>query len=79
MRTQTERLLHYLSINPGATSLDIVQVCGILNTTGRISDLRAQGHDIVCRRRPSDGRLGYWIVRHPTQLTLAGEEVPVSA
>jgi hypothetical protein len=78
MRTQTERLLHFLTVSPGASSLEIVQTCGIINTTGRISDLRAAGHDIVCKRRASDGQLGYWIVKHPVQLTLTGEEVPVA-
>lgn len=46
--TQCERLLAYLRAHPGASSLEITLDLGIVNVTGRISDLRAQGHDIVC-------------------------------
>ena len=44
--TQTERLVEYLRHHPGASSLDIIQACQIVNTTGRISDARQAGHRI---------------------------------
>ena len=66
---QADRLLHYLRLNPGASSLDIIRDLGVVNTTGRISDLRARGHVIDCRRR-ADRLLGYWVVE-TAQLELA--------
>ncbi len=60
--TQVDRLILYLSAHPGASSLEIVRDLQIVNTTGRISDIRAlPGFDVVCRKR-SDGRDGYWLV-----------------
>ena len=59
--SQTDRLLHYLRLNPGASSLDIIRDLTLVNTTGRISDLRARGHVIECRRRV-DKFDGYWLV-----------------
>ena len=41
--TQAERLLTWLRQNPGSSSLDITLALRIVNTTGRISDLRASG------------------------------------
>lgn len=49
--TQADRLLLALEHAPlGLTSLDIVTELRIINTTGRISDLRARGHRIDCKR-----------------------------
>ena len=59
--SQIDRLLHYLRLNPGASSLDIIRDLDVVNTTGRISDLRARGHVIECRRR-ADKYDGYWLV-----------------
>lgn len=67
--TQTERLIHFLRTHPQATSLEITLACGIVNTTGRISDARAQGIDIECITR-SDGRKGYVVNEKPTQTVL---------
>ena len=67
-RTQVEKLLAYLRENDGASSLEITMACGIVNVTGRVSDARAEGHVIECRRR-RDGRQGYYIVQ-PGQRTL---------
>jgi hypothetical protein len=69
-RTQTQRLVTYVLLHPGATSLDITLACGIVNVTGRVSDARAQGVDIVCERR-ADGRQGYRIVERPEQMAMA--------
>jgi hypothetical protein len=70
--TQSTRLLAYLYTHPGATSLEITHALALVNVTGRVSDLRAAGHDVVCARR-SDGRQGYRVVeRKPV---LRGEQV----
>lgn len=65
--TQTQRLHRYLRENPGATSLEITLALGIVNVTGRVSDLRAQGIEVRCAKR-RDGRDGYSLV--PADLTL---------
>jgi hypothetical protein len=67
---QTERLVRYLRDNPGASSLEITLACDIVNVTGRVSDARAQGVDIVCKRR-RDGRQGYRVIEpDPVQAAL---------
>ena len=70
--TQADRLLAYLKDNPGVTSLDIITACRIVNATGRISDLRARGLRIDCRKG-SDKLDRYWLVkpqRQPIKATL---------
>lgn len=59
---QTDRLIRFVREHPGATSLEITLGIGCVNVTGRVSDARAEGHVIECRRRTTDGRLGYFIV-----------------
>ena len=59
--TQTARLLRYLEEHPGATSLDITINLRIVNVTGRVSDLRKEGHNIECRRERTVDR--YYLVR----------------
>ena len=71
---QAMRTLRYLREHPGASSLEIVRDLRIINTTGRISDLRRAGYDVVCLRRP-DGVDGY-VVREPVAVT-KGEQVAV--
>ena len=39
--SQTERLLAFLRENPGSSSLEVTLALGIVNVTGRFSDLRA--------------------------------------
>ena len=48
--TQCDKVLAMLRSagSSGITSLDIVQQAHVLNTTGRISDLRAKGYTIEC-------------------------------
>lgn len=70
--TQTDRLIAFLRTHPQATSLEITLACGIVNTTGRISDARAQGFVVVCETR-SDGRKGYRVVE--TRPPIKGEQV----
>lgn len=65
---QQQRLLEYLRERPGASSLEIIRDLGILNTTGRISDLRREGHDVEARR--IEGLFRYWL-REPAQMELA--------
>jgi hypothetical protein len=67
--TQTERLIRFLRGNPGSTSLEITLACGIVNVTGRVSDARALGYTVECKRR-TDGRLAYWL-NEQAQLRMA--------
>ena len=70
--TQTQRVVEFLRGHPEATSLEITLATGAVNTTGRISDARADGYDIRCIRR-FDGRQGYLLVEpESVQLALAG-------
>ena len=68
--TQTETLLRFLRNHPGATSLEITLATSLVNVTGRVSDARALGFNVECRKRDRDGRKGYWLVEHPVQLAL---------
>lgn len=68
--TQPERLYRYLRENPGASSLEITIALGIVNVTGRVSDLRAEGIEVRCAKR-KDGRDGYSLP--PASLTLFGD------
>jgi hypothetical protein len=64
--TQTDRVVRYIRTHPGCSSLDIIRDCMVLNTTGRISDARKEGHLIDCRR--VDGVARYWLREAPRQL-----------
>lgn len=67
---QTDRVIAFIRSHPEATSLEITLATGAVNVTGRVSDARAAGVDIVCERR-SDGRQGYRIVDpEPVQVAL---------
>ena len=70
--TQTDKLVRYLRDHPGATSLEITLAIDCVNVTGRVSDARAEGFVIECKRRVADHRQGYWLVQ-PGQRTLFGE------
>lgn len=67
-RTQEERLLHYLHEHPGCSSLEIVRDLSIVNTTGRISDLRSKGYAIEAIREQGVYR---YVLREAAQLALA--------
>lgn len=69
--TQTTRLIHYLRAHPGASSLEIVRDLQIVNTTGRISDLRASGVEVVCRK--VDGVSRFYVVERPEPIR--GEQI----
>jgi len=69
--TQTQTLIRFLRSNPGATSLEITLATSLVNVTGRVSDARAAGYVVDCRKR-TDGRKGYWIVeKDQMELALA--------
>lgn len=70
-RTQKQRLLDYLQAHPGASSLEITQATYIINVTGRVSDLRAQGHRIEDRREGGVHRY-YLVVEGQLALPLGG-------
>jgi hypothetical protein len=75
--TQAEALLRHLTNEPGATSLEITLATGCVNVTGRVSDLRAKGHTIECRKR-QDGQDGYFIVpRRAAPVPTTGEQEPL--
>lgn len=68
--TQAERLIAYLRANPGASSLEIIRDLSIVNTTGRISDIRKfPSLDVECRR-DKHGVSRYFLVEKPVQLEL---------
>ena len=57
-------------LNRVATSLEITLATSLVNVTGRVSDARAAGKVVECRKR-SDGRKGYWLVdKAQLELTL---------
>ena len=65
--TQCYRLFQYLKEHPQASSLEITLALNLVNVTGRVSDLRAEGIEVVCAKR-RDGRDGYSL--KPGELTL---------
>ena len=66
---QPMRLLRWLRDHNGASSLEITQALFLVNVTGRISDLRAAGYRIDCRRAP-DGKDRYFLAEsRPAPLT----------
>ena len=71
--TQVERLVAYLRTHPGATGMEIVTNLRMPKYTSRISDARAQGIDIQCRK--VDGVNGYLVIE-PRPVD-KGETVPL--
>jgi len=67
--SQGSRLLRYLREHPGASSLEITLALRIVNVTGRVSDLRAEGYDVKCAK-DDEGVARYRVVEQPTQLGL---------
>lgn len=72
--TQKARLLQWLRQNPGSSSLEVTIALRIVNTTGRISDLRADGHVIECWT-DKDGVARY-TVKEPVAVT-TGEAIGI--
>ena len=73
--TQCARILAFLRANPGATTMELQLALRpfVSNPRARISDLRARGHTVECRRRV-DGFEGFW-VREAAQMELALAEM----
>lgn len=57
---QAARLLRWLRDHQGASSLEITAALHVVNVTGRVSDLRAAGYVIECRKGP-DRRDRYYV------------------
>ena len=57
--TQADKLLALLRSEPSVSSLEVTLRAGIVNVTGRVSDLRAAGHDVEAKR----DRQGVWRYR----------------
>lgn len=66
--THVDKLVAYLRTHPGSTSWDITVAIGCVNVTGRVSDARAEGHVIDCRRE--GGRFRYYLLEKPEQREL---------
>lgn len=58
---QTDRVIEFIRDHPRCGSWDITVGTRVVNTTGRISDARARGVDIVCETR-EDGVKGYRLI-----------------
>ena len=71
--TQAERLLTFLRSHPGASIADITHGLDpfVANPRARISDLRARGVRIDCRR-DDRGVDRYVVVEQPQQMTAFG-------
>lgn len=69
---QPMRVLRYLREHPGASSLEITQALLVINVTGRVSDLRAAGYVIDCRRDPEG--VDRYFVREPRPGPIRGEQ-----
>jgi len=69
--TQAGRLLAYLRANPGTSSLEITLALRIVNVTGRVSDLRAAGYNVLAWRAES-GIWRYAVIEKPEQLAAFG-------
>lgn len=65
--TQAERLLAYLREHPDCSSLEITRDLLIVNVTGRISDLRADGY-VIDAGRDRRGVFRYHLSTAPVQL-----------
>lgn len=56
-RTQKEKIIHELVNNPdGVTSMELIRKCACTNVTGRVSELRQDGHKIENIRVDRNGR-----------------------
>jgi hypothetical protein len=71
--SQSARLLAWLRANPGASSYEITVALHIVNVTGRVSDLRAAGHDVRCSE-DKEGVARY-VVHEPVPEPVTGVQV----
>lgn len=73
--TQAARILDHLRSHPGACSWELTRDLHVVNTTGRISDLRRIGHRIECRR-DDQGVDRYYLIE-PQRVT-TGEQIELA-
>lgn len=74
---QAARLLRWLRDHQGASSLEIIAALSLVNVTGRISDLRAAGYVVECRKGP-DRRDRYFVLEaRPAPLTGTQTSLPL--
>lgn len=73
--TQTERVVRFIAEHPGCTVMDLTRGLDpfVANVRARISDARAVGHNIECRK--VDRGNGFYIV--PQRVPDTGEQVPM--
>ena len=72
--TQVDRLIAYLRSHPGATAMQLVTELRMPKYTSRISDARARGVDIECRRVEGVNR--YWlVVQESRPAPMQGEQI----
>lgn len=69
--TQVQRLVRYLRVNPGASTMELQLALRpfVSNPRARISDARQSGIDIECIKR-DDGQRGFVVRDEPTQTVL---------
>jgi hypothetical protein len=70
---QAARLLRWLREHQGASSLEVTAALSIVNVTGRVSDLRAAGYIIECRK--GHDRRDRYFVREPRPEPIQGEQI----
>lgn len=70
---QPARLLRWLRDHQGASSLEITQALLVINVTGRISDLRAAGYVIDCKRDPEG--VDRYFVKEPRPAPVQGVQL----
>lgn len=70
-RTQTDRIVAFIRANPGCSILDLARGLDpfVANPRARISDARAEGHVITCKR-DAKGIARYYVVEPSEQLAI---------
>lgn len=71
--SQQQRLLTYLETHPkGILNIEMQSKLWILNYTGRLSDLKRDGHDVRCQKVLTKGKYRginrYYLEKKPTNI-----------
>ena len=56
--TQCEKILDYMRLNGSITQLDALREFGCMRLASRITDLKAQGYDIISKMESNKNRYG---------------------
>lgn len=56
--TQCEKILDYMRLNGSITPLDALREFGCMRLASRITDLKAQGYDIISKMESNKNRYG---------------------